>query len=175
MQKYLFVFLLQALAKVVLSKKLVWIDRKCYICISIYIYILVWTHAYKCMELGVTELGRAKLWHRGFPVKFLQMYVTANMRKLCMCASQGGGILRRWNSQWDGNLRGWNLQEWNFQGDGIHLLVTLTRWDSLAGDSNMEMYIYIYTYLFIGSTCRQGGLSSFDMVICVPSDTVMNV
>ena len=99
-------------------------------------------------------------------MKFLQMYVTANMRKLCMCASQGGGTLGRWNSQWDGNLRGWNLQEWNFQGDGIHLLVTLT-WKCT--------YIYIYTYLFIGSTCRQGGLSSFDMVICVPSDTVMNV
>ena len=151
MQEYLFVFLLQALAKVVLSMKLVWIDRKCYICTSIYIYIyiLVWTHAYKCMELGVTELGRAKLWHRGFPVKFLQMYVTANMRKLCMCASQGGGTLRRWNSQWDGNLRGWNLQEWNFQGDGIHLLVTLTRWNSLAGDSSEVEFTCWDIYFFI--------------------------
>ena len=67
---------------------------------------------------------------------FLQMYVTASVRKLCMCASQGGGTLRRWNSQRGGNLRGWNPQEWNSQGGGIHLLGTPREWNSLAGDSS---------------------------------------
>ena len=28
-----------------------------------------------------------------------QMYVTASMRKLCMCALQGAGAFRRWNLQ----------------------------------------------------------------------------
>ena len=87
-------------------------------------------------SLVLLSWGSAGQWHRDFPVKFLQMYVTASMRKLCMCASQGGGTLRRWNSQRGGNLRGWNPQEWNSQGGGIHLLGTPTRWNSLAGDSS---------------------------------------
>ena len=41
-----------------------------------------------------------------------------------------------------GNLRGWNPQEWNSQGGGIHLLGTPVKWNSLAGDSSEVKFTY---------------------------------
>ena len=86
-------------------------------------------------------------------MKFLQMYVTASMLEICMPASQGGGTLRRWNSQ-RGSSQEVEFTCWGLPRGGILLLEPPTsREFKLLGNPRAEdskAHSYVDIYIAIG-------------------------